>query len=81
MTLKVGSKCWLKGPASRASLNAWNLYRSKGLPLRCPCHYFGKDLEIVQILSSELVLLKYERSNALTVAVKADLTTLQPETI
>lgn len=80
--LKTGTKCWLKGPASRESLNAWNLYRSRGLPLLCPCHCLNMDLKVIKVLSSKLVLLQPVKSSSqLTIAVWTDLTTLKPETI
>ena len=57
--IKEGTSCWINGNASRDTLKVWNKYRSKGLPLTCPCHCLSQELVVLKILAPGLVLLKF----------------------
>ena len=81
MKKRVGTRCWMKGAASVASLKQWKKYQQKGLQLSCPCNCFGKELEVVEVLSDSLALLQLVGFKRLTIAVWDDLTTLAPEAI
>lgn len=72
-----GSKVVISGHASRESLQEYYKYRSKGLPLKCPCNYAQgyEVLKVVKYLTSTLVLLQpISHPRQLTIAVKSDLT-------
>lgn len=71
----------MKGAASVTSLRQWKKYQQRGLQLSCPCNCFGKELEVVEVLSSDLALLQIVGFKRLTIAIWDDLTTLAPETI